>query len=309
MDWDLENILSETNFVFNCNQSMAHDVSGRTQDDALQIEGVCDDEIRGSPQGQRIEPTVPDKEILLQLSLNQVLFMQGMQKVFEKALQENSVEVLEESSSSTEQARKRDQLMSLRKSKTLAKQDASTVTEKKYRRNTKSLTRLFACPKLVVRLIDDLSDITEHDDLIQTPHLKLLECRISGTKITETVDHTKPDAKVNASTTIQVQTECVHDAKAMETVVEPWRFDVEAKTSIEKDTQLITFAAKERLEFSITPDHIERPSLSMQKFDMYAKKQALYMKHALSTAIADGFKQLETSMAVDQKVTLWSMLP
>jgi len=308
MDWDLENILSETKFVFKCNQSMAHDISGRTQDDTLQIEGVCDDEIRGSPQGQRIEPTVPDKEILLQLSLNQVLFMQGMQKVFEKALPENSVEVLEESSPSTEQVLKRDQSMSLRKSKTLAKQDASTVTEKKYRRNTKSLTRLFACPKLVVRLIDDLSDITEHDDLTQTPHHKLLECRISGTKITETVDHTKPDAEVNASMTIQVQTECVHDAKAMETVVEPWRFGVEAKTSIEKDTQLITVTAKERLEFSITPDHIERPRLSMQKFDLYAKKQALYMKNALSTAIAEGFKQMETSMAVDQKVTLWSML-
>jgi hypothetical protein len=46
----------------------------------------------------------------------------------------------------------------------------------------------------------------------------------------------------------------------------------------------------------------------MQKFDLYAKKQALYMKNALSTAIAEGFKQMETSMAVDQKVTLWSML-
>jgi hypothetical protein len=108
--------------------------------------------------------------------------------------------------------------------------------------------------------------------------------------------------------TIQVQTECVHGAKAMETVVEPWKFHVDVKTSIEKDTQLITVTAKERLEFSITPDHIERPRLSMQKFDLYAKKQALYMKNALSTAIAEGFKQMETIMAVDQKVTLWSML-
>jgi hypothetical protein len=91
MDWDLENILSETKCVFNCNQTMARDLSGRTQDDAIQIEGVCDDEMCGSSQGQKSEPTVPDKEIFLQLSLNQVLFIQGMQKVFEKALQENNV--------------------------------------------------------------------------------------------------------------------------------------------------------------------------------------------------------------------------
>jgi hypothetical protein len=47
MDWDLDNILSETKCVFDCNQSMSHDFSGRTQDDALQIEGVSDDELRG----------------------------------------------------------------------------------------------------------------------------------------------------------------------------------------------------------------------------------------------------------------------
>ena len=260
--------------------------------------------LKGKPAGKVfLSFTVSDKQILFQLSFKQVLFMQGMQRVFESVLQENGVEVLEESSTSTKQALKRDRSISLKKSKTLAKQDASTITEKKYRRNTKSLTRSFACPKLVVRLIDDLSDITEHDDLIQTPHHKLLECRISGTKITETVDHPKPDAEVNASTTIQVQTECVHGAKAMETVVEPWKFHVDVKTSIEKDTQLITFTAKERLEFSITPDHIERPLFCMQKFDLYAKKQALYMKNALSTAIAEGFKQMETRMvSLDQKV-------
>ena len=184
----------------------------------------------------------------------------------------------------------------------------STETEKKYRRNTKSLSRSFACPKLVVRLIDDLSDITQQDHLTQTPHFKLLECNISGTKITETMDRQKPDAEVNASTTIQVQTECVHDTKAMETLVEPWKFDVHVKTSIEKETFFITFTAKDRLEFSITPDHIERPRFSMQKFDLYAKKQALYMKNALSTVIAEGFKQMETSIAIDQKVGLRSML-
>jgi hypothetical protein len=91
MDWDLENILSETKCVFNCNQTMARDLSGRTQDDAIQIEGMCDDEMRGSSQGQKSEPTVPDKEIFFQLSLNHILFIQGMQQVFEKALQENSV--------------------------------------------------------------------------------------------------------------------------------------------------------------------------------------------------------------------------
>jgi hypothetical protein len=121
------------------------------------------------------------------------------------------------------------------------------VFEKTFQENSVEVLEecLFACPKL--RLIDDLSDITDFDDLIQTPYLKLLECRISGTKITETADHTKPDTEVNASTTIQVQTECVHDARAMETVLEPWR--------------------------------------SMQKFDMYAKKHMNRLKAAKASRL------------------------
>jgi hypothetical protein len=294
MDWDLEDVLTETTGTFSRKQIMPRDLSGMVQEDVL---------------------AVSNKQILFQLSLKQVLFLQAFQKLLTDLVEHGNAlcsvrldppepvppnahaQPLSGGSPrswrSPEKHRER--------APGLDAGANSVSLEKRKVRNIKQLTRSFSCPKLILRLVDDLQDTA--NNVLQTLPIKLLEFMMSDIQILEKVSRCISEAEVIASTTIRIDSESMHDTKTMETLVEPWKFDLEIRTSIEKELQRITFTAQEYLEFTATPDHIQRPISTLRKFEQHQKDQEKFMSTTLQYKMAKGFKQLDRNINIVHKLS------
>ena len=273
LDCELEDVVAKTSLILNKSETMPQNL-----------------------KGSKIVETLAVSETCLQLSLAHVLFLKSVQRIFEGVQQGSDVRIEELPCASYEPQRALPKGLSRRKSPI----STSTVVEDvKHLRNIDTLTRIFTCPKLTLAVIDDLPEI-EEGDATNVEKTKLFELRVHDAQLSETVEFKNDVAVVKADVSIKLVVQATHAPECDETLLEPWQCGVEIRTCISREHQSIKVLGK-LLDVTITPDHIERPRLTMNKFDQHLKRQDRVFKVQLKHQIEAGFKQIN-NVAVNHKL-------
>ena len=276
MEWDLTEVVSETALTFSSEESMPQDLSGAIKE-------------------QRIE--IPDKGIRSAVSLRELLFLQALQKTFSTASQ--GIAGLESLAQAEQHAIRHSSSKLLRGRSSKGAESMSIdpgfraqgKAKGKFQRNIAKLTRCFKCPSIELDVIDDLPDVQEQDARALVSTIKLFQCRVSQILVSELLGD--QDDKVSASIAgVDVQAQAVGNAGNMETLIEPFPLRLEISTSRYSTKQELVCEIPSDLEITITPDHIERPRETMQKFVRHIKKQQLLFNLTIKANIKAGLEKL-----------------
>jgi hypothetical protein len=108
-----------------------------------------------------------------------------------------------------------------------------------------------------------------------------------------------------AKVRFELEAEAVLKPEIMETLIEPWSIGLFVSTSMSSARQEIVLDSPEQLEITLSPDHLERPRLTMQKFNNYFKRQDLMLKRQLAARVGGGFHQMQpTDVALGHNLSM-----
>ena len=278
MEWDLTEVVSETALTFSSEDSMPQDLSGAIKE-------------------QRME--IPDNGVRLAVSLKELLFLQALQKTFSTVSQgiaglEALAQAEQPAIRQTSSKLSRGQSSKLMRGQSSINMGSGTdgKARGKFQRNIAKLVRSFKCPTIELDVIDDLPEVQDEQDanaVIST--VKLVQCRMSQFSVSESLGD--KDHKIIARIAgFDVQAQAVGNTGNMETLLEPFPLRLEISTSRYSSQQKIVFEIPSGLEMTMTPDHIERPRETKQKFQRHIKKQQLLLNLTIKANVQKSLEKL-----------------